>query len=157
MPDGANLGLVLAPVRWLWLEAAAGTNSAAFNYRGGFSLVPVGWGPSLTLELGHCNVAEMNGLLRDFFSISSWVKPYVQEFGYTYFNAQLGFEVPVGSALLFLRGGYTYLSGTVRGSTPVVVKDSNNTPNMTVTANEGEVRAHSLSAKLGVLYMFGGI
>jgi hypothetical protein len=157
VPDGLNLGLVLAPVRWLRLEAAAGTNSASLGYRGGLSFLPIGWGPSLSLELGHCNIAEMNDLLRDFYSISSWVKPYVQEFGYTYFNAHLGFDVPIGSFMLFLHAGYTYLTGTVRGSTPVVVKDSSNTPNMTVTSNEGEVHAHSLSAKLGVLYMFGGI
>jgi uncharacterized protein with GYD domain len=51
--------------------------------------------------------------------------------------------------------------GTVRGSNPVVVGTSNDaakTPNMTVTiAQDGEVRAHTLSAKLGILYMFGGI
>lgn len=161
MPDGLNLGLVLAPASWLRLGASAGTNSAGFSYRGGLSLVPIGWGPSLSFEAGHCNLAEMNSVLRTFFSVSSWVKPYVQQFGYTYFNAHLGFDYPVGSVMLFVHAGYTYLMGTVRGSNPVVVGTSNDaakTPNMTVTiAQDGEVRAHTLSAKLGILYMFGGI
>lgn len=161
MPDGLNLGLVLAPTKWLRLAGSVGTNSAAFGYRGGLSLVPVGWGPSFNFEAGHCNLAEMNSVLRTFFSVSNWVKPYVQEFGYTYFNAHLGFDVPVGNVMLFLHGGYTYLMGTVRGSDPVVVGTNNDaakTPNMTVTiAQDGQVRVHTLSAKLGIIVMFGGI
>jgi hypothetical protein len=161
MPDGLNLGLVLAPAKWLRLAASAGTNSAALGYRGGLSLVPVGWGPSFTFEVGHCNLAEMNSVLRTFFSVSNWVKPYVQQFGYTYLNAHLGLDYPVGNFMLFLHGGYTYLMGTVRGSNPVVVgtnSDAAKTPNMTVTiGQDGEVRAHTLSAKLGIVLMFGGI
>jgi hypothetical protein len=136
-----------------------GTNTAALNYRGGLTFAPVGWGPSITLELGHCNLAEMNGVLRTFFSVANWVKPYMQQFGYTYFNAHLGFDVPAGNFLLFLHAGYTYLAGTVRGSDPVVVgRNSDTTPNLTVTvAQDGYVHAHTLSAKLGVLYMFGGL
>lgn len=158
MPDGLNLGLVLAPTRWMRIQASAGTNSAAPNYRGGLSFVPVGWGPSFTFEVGRCTVAEMNGLLNSFFGISKWVKPYVQEFGYTYANAHLGFDHYFGNWVLFLHGGYTYLRGTVRGTDPVVVgRNSDQTPNMTVSvAEDAEVRAHTLSAKLGLLYMFAG-
>jgi hypothetical protein len=158
MPDGINLGLVLSPTRWLRIQASAGTNSAAPNYRGGLSLIPVGWGPSFTFEVGRCTVAEMNSLLNAFFGISKWVQPYVQEFGYTYFNAHLGFDYSVGNWSLFLHGGYTYLRGTIRGSNPVVVgRNPDQTPSMTVSvAEDAEVRAHTLSAKLGVLYMFAG-
>jgi hypothetical protein len=159
MPDGVNLGLVLSPARWLRFGGALGTNSAALDYRGGISLLPVKWGPSLTFELGRCNVADMNSVLSTFFSVSNWVKPYVQQFGYTYFNAHLGFEVPAGSFLMFIHAGYTYLAGTVRGPNPVVVtRNTDTTPNLTVTvAQDGDVHAHTLSAKLGVLYMFGGL
>jgi hypothetical protein len=157
MPDGLNLGLLLAPADWIHLEASVGTNSAALNYRGGLSFIPVGWGPSFTFEVGHCNLAPMNGVLSTFFGVANWVKPYVQELGYTYFNAHLGFDYPVGDWALFVHGGYTYLVGTVRGPDPVVITDSQKTPTMTVTvAQDGEVRAHTLSAKLGILYLFGG-
>ncbi len=158
MPDGLNLGLVLAPTRWMRIQASVGTNSAAPNYRGGLSFIPVGWGPSLTFEVGRCTVAEMNSLLEAFFGISKWVKPYVQEFGYTYVNAHLGFDHYFGNWAIFLHGGYTYLRGTVRGPDPVVVsRNSDQTPNTTVSvAEDGQVRAHTLSAKLGFLYMFAG-
>jgi hypothetical protein len=158
MPDGLNLGLVLAPADWIRLGASAGTNSAGLDYRGGLTLVPVGFGPSFTVEVGHCNVAQMNSVLRTFFSISTWVKPYVQELGYTYVNAHLGFDYPIGRVALFAHGGYTYLMGTVRGQQPVIVgRNTDQTPNMTVTiGQDGEVRAHTLSAKAGIIYMFGG-
>jgi hypothetical protein len=159
MPDGLNLGLVLSPARWLRVSGAMGTNSAALDYRGGLSLLPGKWGPSLTFELGHCNVADMNSVLSAFFGVAKWVKPYVQQFGYTYFNAHLGFELPAGNFVMFAHAGYTYLAGTVRGPNPVVVtRNPDATPNLTVTvAQEGDVHAHTLSAKLGVLVMFGGL
>ena len=158
MPDGANLGLLVAPTRWMRIMAAGGTNSAGLSYRGGLSFIPVGWGPSFSFEVGHCNIAPMNSVLSTFFGVANWVKPYVQELGYTYFNAHLGFDYPLGNWTIFLHGGYTYLMGTVRGPNPVVVgRNSDQTPNMTVSIGEdGVVRAHTLSAKLGILYMFGG-
>lgn len=158
MPDGLNLGPVLAPAPWIRFGASAGSNSAGFDYRGSLSFLPVGFGPSFTFELGHSTMADMNGLLGTFFSVSGWIKPYVQQLGYTYFNAHLGVEYPVGNVMLFLHGGYTYLAGTVRGQTPVVVsRNSDQTPNTTVLAQDGDVHAHTLSAKLGAVLMFGGI
>jgi hypothetical protein len=154
MPDGANLGLVLSPASWLRLGAAVGTNSASFGYRGGLALVPVGWGPSLSLEAGHCNLAAPTDLIRYFFSVPTWVKPYVQKLGYTYFNAHLGFDLVLGSTTLYLHGGYTYLMGTVRATQSVVVDKTSNTK--VTLGQDGEVRAHTLSAKLGLIYMFGG-
>jgi len=153
LPDGLNLGLMLLPSDWLRLEASLGTNSASLGYRGGLSLVPVGWGPSFTFELGHCNLAAPTDTVRAFFSVPKWVEPYVQQMGYTYFNAHLGFDMVYGRATMFIHGGYTYLMGTVRSPAPVVV-DNNNT---SVTfAEDGKVYAHTLSAKIGLIVMFGG-
>lgn len=158
MPDGVNIGPVIAPTRWMRIGASAGSNSAGIDYRGGLSFLPVGFGPSFNFELGHCTVADMNSVLGTFFRVSGWIKPYVQQLGYSYFNAHVGIEYPVGSVMLFLHGGYTYLTGTVRGPNPVVVsRNKDNTPNTTVTAQEGDVSAHTLSAKFGAIVMFGGI
>jgi len=133
---------------------ALGTNSAGLGYRGGVTFVPVGWGPSFSFEAGHCNMAGTNDLIRAMFSAPKWVSPYVQQIGYSYFNAHLGFDLVWGHAILYLHGGYTYLMGTVRGSTPVVIDERTGT---TVRIPEdGEVRVHTLSAKLGLVYMFGG-
>jgi hypothetical protein len=74
IPDGLNVGLVVAPVDWMRLGASIGTNSASLDYRGGLSLIPMGWGPSFSLEVGHCNLAATTSLIRKIISISSWVQ-----------------------------------------------------------------------------------
>jgi hypothetical protein len=115
----------------------------------------VGWGPSFTFEAGHCSLAATNELIREVFKSPSWAKPYVQELGYTYLNAHVGFDLVWGNTTLFLHGGYTYLIGTVRGAQPVVVDKTTQTT--ALIADDGRVYAHSLSAKLGLVYMFGGL
>jgi hypothetical protein len=158
MPDGLLVGLVLLPSDWLRLQGAIGSNSASIAYRAGASFIPVGWGPSFTTEVGHCNLAATTSLLRSFFSVAQWMQPYVQQLGYTYVNAHLGFDYPVGDVTLFLHGGYTYLMGTIHAPEPVLVEDKKTGNTMTVTlAKDGDVRAYTLSAKLGLVYRFGGI
>ena len=155
MPDGLNLGLVLAPADWMRLGASIGTNSASLDYRGGLSLVPMGWGPSFSLEAGHCNTAPTTSVIRAFFTVPNWVKPYVQQLGYTYFNAHVGFDYRVGGFTLFVHGGATYLMGTVRSPDPIVVDKSTSTS--VKIAQDGNVTAYTLSAKAGLIYMFGGL
>jgi hypothetical protein len=146
---------VVLPGSWLRLGASLGTNSASLEYRGGMALVPLGWGPSLSLEVGHCNLAPTNSVVRYFFSAPKWVAPYVQELSYTYFNGHLGFDLVLGRFVLYLHGGYSYLIGTVHAPKPVVVDPTKTNTSVTM-AQDGEVRAGTLSAKLGVIVMFGG-
>jgi hypothetical protein len=154
MPDGLYLNLVLAPADWVRLQAALGTNTASLAYRGGLSFIPVGWGPSFTAEAGHCNLAATNSVIRAIFSAPAWVSPYVQQLGYTYFNAHLGFDWVIGRVTLFLHGGYSYLLGTVHAPNPVVVDKTNNT--QVTIAEDGKVTASTLSLKLGLVVMLGG-
>ena len=159
MPDGLNLGLALSPWDWMRLGASLGTNSAALGYRGGLTLVPLGWGPSFSFEAGHYSTADTTATLRYFFSVPSWVRPYVQQIGYTYLNAQVGFDWTFHNLTLFVHGGYTYLRGTVRAPNPVPIVDNLATPPATTTitiAQDGSVNAYSLSVKLGIVYLFGG-
>jgi hypothetical protein len=157
MPDGLNLGLVLSPVDWLRLGASMGTNSASLNYRGGLSLIPMGWGPSFTVEAGHCNTAATTSLVRTFFTVPNWVRPYVQQLGYTYINAHVGFDYRWGGLTLFVHGGLTYLMGTIRSPDPIVVVDSKTNASTDIKiVQDGSVTAYTLSAKAGVIYMFGG-
>jgi hypothetical protein len=155
MPDGLNLGLVLAPADWMRMVAAIGSNSASLDYRGGLSLVPMGWGPSFTLEVGHCNTAPTTSVIRAFFTVPSWVQPYVQQLGYTYVNAHVGFDYRLGGFTLFVHGGVSYLDGTLRSPASVVVDSKTNTS--IKIAEDGSVTAYTLSAKAGLLYMFGGL
>ncbi len=154
MPDGLNVGVVLAPAEWLRLGLSAGSNSASLDYRGGLSFVPMGWGPSFSFEVGHCNTAATTSVVRYFFSVPSWVAPYVQQLGYTYFNAHVGYDWTIGSVTLFAHGGYTYLRGTVRAPQPVVIDKSNTS---VIITQDGSVNAHTMSAKVGLIYMFGGL
>jgi hypothetical protein len=137
------------------LSAAIGTNSASLNYRGGLSLIPVGWGPSFSLEVGHCNTAPTTSVVRTFFTVPSWVQPYVQQLGYTYVNAHVGFDYRVGGVTVFLHGGGTYLMGTIRAPNAVVVVDTKTNTSIKI-AQDGTVIAYTLSAKAGIVYMFGG-
>jgi hypothetical protein len=155
MPDGLNLGLVLAPADWMRFVAAIGSNSASLDYRGGLSLVPMGWGPSFTVEVGHCNTAPTTSLIRTFFTVPSWMQQYVQQLGYTYVNAHVGFDYRLGGFTLFVHGGVAYLSGTLRSPASVVVDSKTNTS--IVIAQDGSVTAYTLSGKVGLLYMFGGL
>jgi hypothetical protein len=139
----------------MFLNASLGTNSASLDYRGGLSVIPAGWGPSFTLEVGHCNTAPTTSIVRTFFSVPSWVKGYVQELGYTYVNAHIGFDYRLGGLILFIHGGGTYLMGTIRSPAPVVVDKSTNT-SVTIP-QDGQVSAYTLSAKAGIVYMFGGL
>ncbi len=154
MPDGLNLGLVVAPADWVRLGASVGTNSASLDYRGGLSLIPMGWGPSFSLEVGHCNTAATTGVIRTFFTVPAWVQPYVQQLGYTYVNAHVGFDYRLGRVTLYVHGGYSYLAGTVRSPSPVVVDSTTNTTIKIV--QDGKVSAYTLSAKVGIITMFGG-
>jgi hypothetical protein len=96
----------------------------------------------------------MNDVLRTVFKSPTWAKPYVQELGYTYLNGHLGFDYTWGNLTVFLHGGYTYLTGTVRGTQPVVVDTKTDT--RAAIVEDGKIYAHSLSAKLGMVYLFGG-
>lgn len=159
VPDGLTLGLVLSPVDWIRISAALGmtslSNPEVFGlYRGGLALVPLGWGPSFNFEAGRRNVAPTTSAIRTFFSVPAWVNPYVQELGYTFFNAHLGFDYVVRGFTLYLHGGATYLIGTVRAPKSVVVDSKTNT-SLSIT-QDGQFRAFTLSAKAGIAYLFGG-
>jgi hypothetical protein len=159
LPDGLALGLVLSPAAWLRISAALGTTSISDPeliglYRGGLAVLPLGWGPSFSFEAGRRNVAPTTSAIRTFLSLPAWVNSYVQDLGYTYFNAHLGFDYVVQGFTLYLHGGATYLIGTVRAPKPVVVDSKTNT-SLSIP-QDGEFRALTLSAKAGIVYLFGG-
>lgn len=158
MPDGLTLGLIAAPADWIRLGVALGTTSFSEPelvglYRGGLTLIPLGWGPSFSFEAGHRNVAPTTAMIRTFFSVPTWVNPYVQQLGYTYLNAHVGIDYVLAGFTFYLHGGATYLAGTVRAPNSVVV-DKQTSTSIRI-AQDGEFRAFTVSAKAGVLYLFG--
>jgi hypothetical protein len=164
LPDGANLGLVVRPTSWIRLNAAGGTNSASLGFRGGVTAIPHWFwriGPSFTLEAGYCRVGNVNGLLRNFFQVPSWMKDYAQQAGYTYYNAHLGIEFGRRNITGFIHVGGSYIDGTVR--TPNSVSVPSTTPGVStdsaqlILGQDAKVRAYTISAKAGLIVYFGGL
>jgi hypothetical protein len=162
LPDGANLGLVLRPTSWIRLNAVGGTNSASLGFRGGLTAIPHWFwhiGPSVTIEAGYCRVGDVNVVLRSFFQVPAWMKDYVQQAGYTYYNAHVGLEFGRRNITGFIHAGGSYIDGTVRTPRPVFITSaatsSTDTPHL-ILGQDAKVRAYTISAKVGLIVYFGG-
>lgn len=161
LPDGLNFGLIVRPLTWLRLGAAAGTNSASVGGRGGVTFLPVSFGrfsPSATIELGHYRMAQVNGLVGAAMGVPSWLQDYMQRFGYTYYNANLGIEFGSRRFIVLLQGGLTVLRGTATNTEPIYL-DPTATRSVSARAElkqDASIRALSPAAKAGVIFMFGG-
>jgi hypothetical protein len=164
LPDGANLGLVVRPTSWIRLHAVGGTNSASLGFRGGVTAIPHWFwriGPSVTLEAGYCRVGDVNGLLRGFFQVPSWMKDYAQQAGYAYYNAHLGVEFGRRNITGYIHVGGSYIDGTVR--TPRSVSVPSTTPGAStdsahlILGQDAHVLVYTLSAKAGLIVYFGGL
>lgn len=163
VPDGANLGLVVRPAAWLHLHAAGGTNSVSLGFRGGATAIPHWFwhfGPSLTVEAGYCRVGNVNQVLRTFFQVPAWMKDYVQQAGYAYYNAHLGIEFGRGNVTGFIHAGGSYVDGTVRTPNAVSVATGTNSPAanppQVILGQDATVRVYTPSAKVGLIVYFGG-
>ena len=53
LPDGVGASLVYRPAKWLRVTGGGTYNMISSGLRAGASLLPFGWGPSLTVEGGH--------------------------------------------------------------------------------------------------------
>jgi hypothetical protein len=158
LPDGANLGLVILPANWIRLSIAGGSNSATLGGRLGLALVPLGWGPSLSFEIGRFGVGNTNPLIRSSFKVPSWVDPYVQQVGYSYFNSQLGLDFRLGNFFIYVHGGYSNIRAVIRSPSPVETRSSSGTVLYRVRLGEdGRVKIHTWSGKVALIYLFAGV
>jgi hypothetical protein len=113
LPDGATASLVYRPASWVRVHAGGGYNLISSSVRGGFSLIPFGWGPSLTLEAGHYFDGNANGLARKFAGSSFKDSAILERVGYDFGNAHLGFEAGYRRVAFYLHAGMSYVRGTV--------------------------------------------
>jgi hypothetical protein len=163
LPDGVNLGMVFRPASWTRLHVAGGTNTASMGFRGGVTAIPY-WlwfiGPSLSVEAGFCRVGDVNGVLRTFFQVPGWMKDYVQQAGYSYYNGHLGLEFGRGHVTGFLHAGGSYIHGTVRMPKPVLLATSTSgsaaNPAQLTMGQDATVQVYTLSFKAGLMVFFGG-
>lgn len=114
LPDGLMASLAVRPVQYLRLHAGAGTNSASPGFRLGMSLLPLGVGPSLNLEIGHYLDGDANGLVRQAVAGLGRFSSYVKRLNYTFANAHAGLDVGKQDFTFFVHGGFTYLHARLR-------------------------------------------
>jgi hypothetical protein len=113
LPDGLMASLVLRPSELLRLHIGAGSNTASPGVRAGLTFLPLGAGPSLTLEGGHYIAGDASGLVGTFFSGLGKFANYVGKVGYSFANLHAGLDLGTKRFTFFIHGGVTYLRGTV--------------------------------------------
>lgn len=157
VPDGAIGALLIAPADWLRLHVGAGTNSVSAGYRGGLTVVPFGWGPSLSFEAGHYRDGDANGLVRQVVGAKASVSSLFARVGYSYYNAQLGLELGRRSFQFFIHGGVSFLRATLPDASAALMRTQSADAATTITLRaDPVVRVWTPSVKLGVVYIFGG-
>jgi hypothetical protein len=160
VPDGANGALALRPAQWLRLHLGGGHNTVSAGYRGGFTVLPLGAGPSFSFDVGHYRDGDANRVVRGLVGTSRWATTLFQRFGYTYANAQLGLELGRGSFQFFVHGGVSFLRATIHDAqTALEARKTTQTTSSTTTVRITQdpiVRAWIPSVKLGMVVYFGG-
>jgi hypothetical protein len=149
VPDGAIGSLVVRPWQWLRVYGGAGTNTVSKGWRGGLSLVPFGAGPSLSLEYGHYNDGDANGLVRRLMGGDFDDSPLLKKIGYDYANAHVGLDFGGKRVLFFVHGGVSMVKAQLHN-----VNDSlqNTTGSTVVQVNQDpKVKAFGSSLKVGLI------
>src|SRR5438477_8211508 len=93
LPDGVNGSLVFRPARWVRAHVGGGYNMISSGVRGGVTLAPFGWGPSVSLEGGHYFEGNANGLARKAAGADFKDSAVLERVGYDYANGHLGLEL----------------------------------------------------------------
>jgi hypothetical protein len=114
LPDGFMGSLTVRPIPYLRLHAGAGANTSSPGVRGGLTLLPLGTGPSLSVEIGHYLDGEANGLVRRSVAGLGRFASYVHRLNYTFANAHAGIDIGERGFTFFIHGGFTYLRARLR-------------------------------------------
>jgi hypothetical protein len=149
VPDGAIGSLVVRPWQWLRVYGGGGTNTVSKGWRGGLSLVPFGAGPSLSVEYGHYNDGDANGLVRRLMSSNFAGSPLLEKVGYNYANAHAGLDFGGKHVMFFVHGGVSMVQAQIHN-----VNDSlRNTTGLTTVsmAQDPKVKAYGSSLKIGLI------
>jgi hypothetical protein len=109
LPNGMMGSVVYRPLGWLRTHLGAGYNLVSVGLQGGATLIPFGWGPSLTLEAGHYFEGDANGLVR-MASAGFEDSVLLERVGYDYASAHLGLEFGEETFTFFVHGGMSYVA-----------------------------------------------
>jgi len=142
VPDGAIGSLVVRPWQWFRAYAGGGSNSVSKGYRGGFSLLPFGAGPSVSLEYGHYADGDAKGLVRRMVSGEFKGSSLLDKVGYDYANAHVGLDFGGKNVIFYVHGGVSRVWAQLHGvndalgtSGSSTVVSVNQDPKITVTGS----------------------
>ena len=154
LPDGAGASLVYRPMKWLRVTGGGTYNMISSGLRAGASLLPFGWGPSLTVEGGHYFDGDANGLVRKFAGSSYQSNAVLERVGYDYANAHLGLDLGYRRVTFFIHGGMSFIRASVHNVDQAIQSDagSSSSSGTTVAIKQDPIiRAFTPSAKLGLI------
>ena len=150
-PEGAQVALVVRPVRALRLHGGVGYNGISTGLAAGVTLVPfASWfTPTLTVDYGELPEGDATPLVQMFDRGAS--SPTLQRVGYRYENARLGLEFGRKRATFYIDAGVSRISGTVHDAASALGGDDS----IMVTSTDPRVVAWTASARLGLILYFG--
>jgi len=153
LPDGAVVTMVLQPASWLRLAAGGGTNSMSLGVRGGVTAVPLGAGPSLTIEGGTYRFGETNAGARGLLKLPGVLDAQSTLLGYNYLNTHVGLDFGRRSATFFFHAGLSFVHGRLRGVAAMLAERGDGDTTVEVT-NDPTFSAVMPSLKTGlILYL----
>ena len=151
LPDGAIGSLVVRPWQWFRVYGGGGSNSVSRGWRGGFSLVPFGAGPSVSLEYGHYNDGDANSVVRRVVSGEFSGSPLLNKIGYDYLNAHAGLEFGGKHVLFFVHGGISKVWAQVHNLNEAMKGSGSTTIEVT---QDPKVTVVGSSFKVGLIVFF---
>jgi hypothetical protein len=152
IPDGAIGSLVIRPWQWLRVYGGGGTNSVSRGYRGGLSLVPFGAGPSVSVEYGHYNDGDANGLVRSMMGGQFSGSPLLDKVGYDYANAHAGLDFGGKHVIFFVHGGVSMVWAQLHNVNDAL--QSSNSGTVVQVGQDPKVKVMGSSLKVGLIVFF---
>jgi hypothetical protein len=151
VPDGLMASLVVRPWNWMRVSAGGGTNSISNGWRAGISLLPLGSGPSASLEYGRYQDGDANSLAKKFVGSGFDRTPALDRVGYEFMNAHLGLDFGSRSIVFFIHGGVTMLRGQIHNLNAVSGGAGGTGTTEVVVRQDPNFKAVGPSFKLGLL------
>jgi hypothetical protein len=154
IPDGMVGSLVFRPKSWVRLHGGGSYNMISSGLRAGATWLPLGSGPSLSVEGGHYFDGDANGLVRKFAGPSYSSNAVLDRVGYDYANAHLGLDFGSRRVTFYIHGGMSYIRTTVHHLDDVVGTQGSGDPSSGTQVSikqDPTIRAFTPSAKLGLI------
>jgi hypothetical protein len=147
VPDGLIVSVVYRPWDWMRLSAGGGSNSISAGWRAGITLLPLGAGPSASLEYGRYLDGNANALAKRFMGSDFAGSSGLDRIGYEYLNANLGLDFGFRDLVFFLHGGVTMIRGQLHN-----LGSGNSTSNTEIIVpHDPNFKASGPSAQLGLI------